>query len=400
MKKKRILLVNNGTTAMFMKMKLHELGFNNQDNCETIVFFENQIFKKKNWTNFNKENSQHKKRCFFFLKDYKIYELPEISYDELKLKSILIDFFKFFSLRRSNIKKIKKILYQLKIKNDCKIEIWYSNNLWQYYLKKIFQNANYILFDHGVTESINALEQLEKKSLTKKIKDFFKKIITCIFITTPFQIHDKHCTLVYKELKKIIKKDIFLSLKPEYMQKSIIKNFNLKIPFFKKKIALLLIDNIKLFSNKKKDSFNFFKNVEYMFLSNILPLLKKNKVEAIVIKAHPWAEDYFHEYFKNKSIIKNINTYFLSNYCINLPVEYFLFFNNIKFLIGPLSSSNIFAKKINKKIKNISYHHWYSKFLINNYGSSNYTSKELENTERIFFNKYKNKFKFVSCLLI
>ena len=56
MKKKRILLVNNGTTAMFMKMKLHELGFNNQDNCETIVFFENQIFKKKNLTNFNKEN--------------------------------------------------------------------------------------------------------------------------------------------------------------------------------------------------------------------------------------------------------------------------------------------------------------------------------------------------------
>jgi hypothetical protein len=389
--KKRLIIINSPVTAFFISIKLQELKIK-KENTKNIILYE-QFKKEANTSkNYKKNSILHKKQCFFFLKNFKYYNLPIVNYKELKLKSIIADSLNFFYSRRTNLKKINNLINKLDLKKNENIEIWHGNTLWQYYLKKLFKNSTLTLFDHGLTESILELENFnKKKNIITNLKKKIKEILNKIFITTPFPIHDYHCTLLYKELLIIKKNKKFVSLNSKFFKLNYLKKINLK--FTKSKnIALFLVSYIKPYSMEEKENMLYFKDLEFFFLDKIKPILQKKKIDTVFIKPHPWHDEFCYEWFKDFSKNnKDLNFFYLPRHYLNLPAELFLFFDEFKFIISPLSSANIFAKKIKNKVFIISYDLWFKKYLLDNF--SNYY-KDLDKIRLIFLEKFKKIFKF------
>ena len=389
--KKRLIIINSPVTAFFVSMKLRELQINGESVINIVLYESYKL--DVNYSKNNKKNAfLHKKQCLFFLKNLKFYNLPLASLYELRLNSIIKDFTNFFYLRRTNLKKIKSVIEKIGLKKNENIEIWHGNTLWHYYLKKIFNNSTLTLFDHGMTESLIELEEYsKKKNIFFNLKKKIKKILTNTFITMPFQIHDYHCTLLYEELMKITKNKKFVSLKSNYFE---LNNLNkIKIKFTKSKnIALLLISYIKPYSMGKKENMHYFNKLGFFFNNNIKPILKKKKIDTVFIKPHPWHDEFCYDWFKDFSKKnKDLNFFYLPRHFLNLPAELFLYFDEFKFIISPLSSANIFAKKIKNKVVTISYDFWFKQYLLDRF--LNYY-KDLGKIRSIFLKKYKKIFKF------
>jgi hypothetical protein len=243
-----------------------------------------------------------------------------------------------------------------------------------------------------MTESIIELENFnKKKKLISNLKKKIKEVLTKIFITTPFPIHDYHCTLFYKELSIIKKNKKFVSLNSKFFKLSSLKNINLKFAN-SKNISLFLISYIKPYSREKKENMLYFKNLEFLFQKKIKPILQKKKIDTVFIKPHPWHDEFCYDWFKDFSKKnKDLNFFYLPRHFLNLPAELFLYLDEFKFIISPLSSANIFAKKIKNKVVTISYDFWFKQYLLDRF--LNYY-KDLGKIRSIFLKKYKKIFKF------
>jgi len=378
-----------------MKMKLNENAakVNSSDDIENVVFFEHQIMQDDYTLDNDSSFQKHKDLCLIHYRFEKIHFLPGINYESnsFSLKKYLYNFLSIKAIERKNFKVLHNFFNEVNLNYDVK-EIWFGNTFWHFYIRKIYPKAVLKMFDHGLTEPMVDIASHEKSYLKKQLGRLSKAFMSFLFTKPPFLIYDERFSILGNEINESNCPYFINSIDPSYSFKYINENFKLNIPS-ESRAALLLPITVKPWINKPnniEEHKAYYSDFVRFLEREIFPIFKKENIDTVIIKPQMWKHDFVDELYK---ILKNkpdFSFIFLPDISPNLPLENFIFMEQVKVLVGALSSGMYYAKKIKNSLISVTYDEWYVEYTMRKYGN---TFKDLKELREIFIEENSSSFR-------
>jgi hypothetical protein len=291
---------------------------------------------------FQKLNSQYRILLFISDKDGPEYESLILEHwKEFKIEKKYINFENLDYKKQQSILEVKK---RFKMESVVVEEIVVSNRVNLRKLRAVFKPQNITDVEHGISDIMHWIDRL---NLLKKIKRY-----ELIKLKQLFSIYrwpaKKHITIINS---KVLNNNVFYHLDLDL--------FKSRLSLYSKNFStihydvVILIERLDLYGNEHVEKYlqqilhMIGKDLNAKNVTNVSILLKQRYGSSIKIKE-----------YKNliERILLNKQIYFAIDLAPeNIPAEYLLFKNKLKFLYSVGFSTALNLKSLNTDFKNIMY---------------------------------------------
>jgi hypothetical protein len=389
----RLLLVNNPITGLFMSARLDELS-KKEDRNTSIYLHESRLYPLEYSSDINKKEAEQLKYITSIFGCNEFLNPRPIFYPFYSKKDYLLDLIEIFIEQLNNLKYIEDFLKENDLFDREVNEIWYGNCIWQNYLHKIFPKARLIKFDHGLTETLNYFSVVKNKSnyFAQRVNNFGKVALNAILpVGICSVICEEHITLHAREINKAMGVEVAKLLSNESVLKVARESIlEINCDDSKTPLAIVLLENIKPWTNDEDVQFQYFSDFEIMLCETLLPILLSRNIKKVYFKAKLWHEEFSREAVgKFSRLSKHVECCFFTDDFGNFPLECYLATLNVKVLVGDLSSGLYYAKQLIHQIETFTFDLWFVQYTKERFGV---TFPDLPLMRKILIEENSNSF--------
>ena len=386
MKPTRIFVIRNLTTALFIAAYFKQRDFFKEKGHNICVL---------NWNNDLRKDSENANlvKAYDFLaqmisSEVLIFPEPHCDYINMNLRNFVYD----HRQKTAYMQALKTMLTEHQVNPADITEVYHSSRVFHRYLKYLNPGIKLVSFEHGLSEIKNFI-LLRKPQ--RRLKHAVKTIVGRIF----FQFYayaesdDARVSLLADVIRKINRSSPIETLKNESVRNvaQVFANQDIrieKLPMDKKAKAVIMLHNVRRYTDKKEDHEAFYKS----FADYLLPKIKEyaQNTQCLIFKPRGFdknfqgVKSYYRDRFRDYEVV-----FFDELSRTNGPIEYYLDRLQPQSLWGNTSSGLFYAKAINPQIKTFTFHPFVIKYLQEKF---NDIFPDYHWTLDIFYNRCKDVF--------